>query len=285
MNPVELVAREDPVTPPNAPWAELGEGVPPAGCISYYYSDPFSWLAARHVTRRNDNKSDPNIETKTYGLFSTCERDMRAAIVRDRRPHIFFVTNYRGERVLSGYYHVNWFAKGKPVLSYRGAKRLAADFHLAADEIKFIHPPVPLQAVAEALGDSWFARGFRTWKRTTPAQTQALLSFMANRQDRTDDFLREVHRLEHLNLRFHKVRYANWGQVEEFDWELARKFLRPDVKAVPDNYDLDLMPKGNQIGDFWSCANCGRQIQSVSPLKRCPGCGAVGWLVPKTDVV
>ena len=84
-----------------------------------YYSEPLARWPVREITRPGDNKSDPNIETGTYGLFSTCEPGMRNRIVHDGAATIFFLTTRkRGEgRVLSGYYHVGWYTEEPKVPS------------------------------------------------------------------------------------------------------------------------------------------------------------------------
>ena len=53
-----------------------------------YLADDLSRLPVRHITRPHDNKSDPNIETGTYGLFSTCENQMRSGIVNRGAQYI-----------------------------------------------------------------------------------------------------------------------------------------------------------------------------------------------------
>src|SRR5258708_36321714 len=72
------------VIPPNPPWRELNPTMPLEGYVSYYLSDDLSGLPVRAVTLLRNNKSDPNLETKTYGLFSTCGHGMRASIGKNR---------------------------------------------------------------------------------------------------------------------------------------------------------------------------------------------------------
>ena len=66
---------------------QIGRGVissrltAPAGFLSFYLRDELSALAVRGVTLPGNNKSDPNLETGTYGLFSICCQSMRAGIV------------------------------------------------------------------------------------------------------------------------------------------------------------------------------------------------------------
>ena len=86
----------EPIFPPAAPWTGLEADTPATGYLSVYLSEDLSKLPIRAITRPNDNKSDPNIETGTYGLFSTCERGMRAGIVNNKARFIIFLSK-RGE--------------------------------------------------------------------------------------------------------------------------------------------------------------------------------------------
>ena len=79
--------------PPGPPWRPLDPAAPATGYASYYLSDELARWPVRAITRIKDNKSDPNLETGTYGLFSTCQREMRSGIVHDPPRYIFFVTN------------------------------------------------------------------------------------------------------------------------------------------------------------------------------------------------
>src|SRR5437868_15491701 len=115
--------------PPNAPWQEI-QNPTGAGYLSVYYSDDLSPLAVRFVTKPGDNKSDPNLETLTYGLFSTCSPSMRAGVVQRQYSYIFFTTKRAAGRVLSGFYHIQWYV---PANSPR-----TNDFYLAADQAHFV---------------------------------------------------------------------------------------------------------------------------------------------------
>ncbi len=94
------------------PWRELSDAG--RGYLSVYFSEPLARWPVREITRPADNKSDPNIETGTYGLFSTCEPSMRNRIVNDGAATVFFLTTRRKHqgRVVSGYYHVGWYTEG-----------------------------------------------------------------------------------------------------------------------------------------------------------------------------
>ena len=96
------------VIPPAAPWTALEVDTPASG----YLSEDLSRLPIRAITSPDDNKSDPNIETGTYGLFSTCERGMRAGIVNNKAQVIVFLCRGGNERAVAGYYHT-WLGQPK----------------------------------------------------------------------------------------------------------------------------------------------------------------------------
>jgi hypothetical protein len=108
------------------------------GYLSVYYSEPLARYPIREITRCADNKSDPNIETRTYGLFSTCEPQMRARIVFDGAGTLFFVTSHADKRrAVTGYYTIGWYTEGA-----LGARN--RDYALAASAIRLVDPlPIP----------------------------------------------------------------------------------------------------------------------------------------------
>src|SRR6266567_6553297 len=101
-----------PNQPPNSPWIPLKTEPRRGGYLSYHYSDDLSELAVRWVTKPGDNESDPNLETGTYGLFSTCSPRMRSGAVKNHIGTIFFCTRKDYTRVLSGFYQLGWYTKG-----------------------------------------------------------------------------------------------------------------------------------------------------------------------------
>src|SRR5262245_56992187 len=129
------------VKPPEAPWLRLKKGG--YGYLTIYYSDEMSRLPVRWVTKPGDNKSDPNVETKTYGLFSTCSRQMRAGAVRDGAEYLFFACRRKEERVLAGYYRLGWYAE-------TGFED--GDYCLAASQAHFVEHPIPLTVVDKKCG-------------------------------------------------------------------------------------------------------------------------------------
>src|SRR4051812_46141149 len=101
--------KSQPGAPPGSPWRCLEAAEPPTGYLSFYFSDDLSPLPVRHITRAGDCKSDPNIETGTFGLFSTCEPNLRSGLVNSAARYLFFLTTRPGlNRVAAGFYRIAW---------------------------------------------------------------------------------------------------------------------------------------------------------------------------------
>jgi hypothetical protein len=268
------------VRPPNPPWQSLVVDEPPCGYLSFYFSDELSKLPVRAVTRvvgrRYDNKSDPNLETGTYGLFSTCERTMRAGVVSNGRPYLFFVTRAGGVRALAGFYRIGWWASGPPIAAYRTGQNQPPDFRLAARESRFIAPALDLRQVAVETSDPTIAGSFRLYKRLDALQTEKLLAVLNSRPDRTADLVDEIHRLERLNLQRTGARYPGWGRRSGFDWEEARPWLQFSATG-PTPAPAPYVDK--KAIKYWRCMQCGNRVDNLAPLKRCPSCSAFGSLV------
>ncbi|GAB2597041.1 hypothetical protein [Kribbella endophytica] len=250
--------------PPNAPWKEFTDASGGAGALSIYLSDPLARYPVRYVTKRGDNKSDPNLETGTYGLFSTCEFDLRGKAVREGRPYIFFVTKHGNRaRALTGYYEIGWFAE-----STAGAA--ARDYALAAKTLRFIDP-IPLTSLPSALRKICepFFRLTRPVKPTVVADLRTLID---SKDDRTEDYIGEVHRLESLSFSRSEYTYPTWGKKDSFEWEHAASYLGK----------LGTVHKGKSPSGLWYCTACKfRDIRSLAPLKQCPLCKKMGTLQPQ----
>jgi rubrerythrin len=232
-----------------------------AGYLSFYYSDPLARYPVRELTKRRDNKSDPNIETGTYGLFSTCEPQMRNKIVTNGTGTLFFVTRLRDRRRhLTGYYAIGWYTEG-----VRGAKN--KDWALAASQIRFI-TPIPLDDIATAV--SACAGRFRTQRPLDAASTARLRKIVDTHDDITDRYVDELHRIE----RFAKSRtgyaYPSWGRADGFSWDNAAQFYYQGDDAVP-------APNSTRSGR-WRCATCGAVIPNAALLKQCPVCREMATL-------
>ena len=259
------------VKPPALPWSPLRTIQPATGYLSMYLADNLSRLPVRHITRPKDNKSDPNIETGTYGLFSTCERQMRSGIVKRGAQYIIFMCRWDGRRVISGYYRLAWKAQG----TLHTEKR--TDFVLAADEVHFVDPPIPITELPEPIAAVAGTR-FRLVKRIDSVHTQALISILGERPNATGDYLSEIDRLERFQSFHSGYRYVTWQQQEPFSWDMARRYLEPSTK-------LNGVPNQSDTG-AWRCIEdaCEQYVINQALLKRCPFCGSMGTLQPVPDI-
>ena len=259
------------VKPPAAPWSPLRVEQPATGYLSMYLADDLSRLPVRHITRPHDNKSDPNIETGTYGLFSTCEQQMRSGIVNRGAQYIVFMCRWGGRRVVSGFYRLAWKAPGT---LHSPTK---ADFVLAADTVHFVDPPIPVSDLPEHLATVAGTR-FRLFKRLESAHTQELISILIGRPNALPGYLTETDRLERFQSFHSGYRYVSWQQREPFTWNMAHRYLEPSDSR-------NAAPNQSATGT-WLCANsaCGLYAVNQALLKRCPFCGSMGTLQPVTDL-
>ena len=216
------------VRPPHKPWIPLRPGRATNAALSFYYSDPRSVIPVRQVGRKNDNKSDPNLETMTYGLFSTCERGMRSGIVKRGIQYLFFCTNRKKGRVLTGYYKIGWFHKGPEIIGYSGGGGLVLpDYMLAASEGKFVNPGFPLGELTGYLNGVRLDKRFRTFRYINDQTAGLLLKLLLETPDATKDYLSEIKRLELLNQKGSSkgLVYENWGRNAGFSWADAPHFM------------------------------------------------------------
>ena len=268
-----LLAPETPVSvkPPAAPWSPLEVAQPATGYLSMYLADNLSRLPVRHVTRPHDNKSDPNIETGTYGLFSTCEQQMRSGIVNSGAQFIVFMCRWGDRRVVSGFYRLAWKAPGTLHTPNK------ADFVLAADTVHFLDPPIPVSDLPEHLASVAGTR-FRLFKRIDSAHTEELISILSGRPNALPEYLGEVDRLEQFQSFHSGYRYVSWQQGEPFSWSMAHRYLEPSSS-------FSAVPNQSATGT-WLCAAsaCGQYVANQALLKRCPFCGSMGTLQPVNDL-
>lgn len=249
--------------PPGPPWRCLVATEPPTGYLAFYYSDDLSALPVRHVTRPGDPKSDPNLETGTFGLFSTCEPGVRSAIVNRGARYLFFLTSRARARVFAGFYRVAWWC-GEP----RGASR---DVRLAADQVHFVAEPIPVVDLPEPARSS-ASRQMRNCRPIDAEITQQLLMAIGQRPDATAEYLVEIERLERFNAYRTSVRYPGWGQNQPFTWNLAEDFLDElQAGSAPGEASV----KNQSKTQLWRCPSCHEVRKNQSRLRRCPACKQV----------
>jgi hypothetical protein len=257
--------------PPNTPWRPLDAAVPAHGYASFYYCDELGGWPVRSITRIKDNKSDPNLETGTYGLFSTCEQRMRSGIVTNRSREMFFVCRpHGGPRQVSGYYELGWYTPG-------ALRQRTRDFALAAREMRFIDP-IPLSELPDGLADvlngSW-----RLSKRLDSDQTARLRAVIDAMPDRTSNYLSEISRLEKLNAFHSGYRYPSWRRDKPFNWADSERYLQEA------SYDPDA-PKirNSSPTGWWRCVACPAFTENAALLKACPHCHSIDTLRPLSAI-
>jgi hypothetical protein len=157
----------------------------------------------------------------TYGLFSTCEQEMRQSFVLRGMEHLFFCTNRAHVRVLTGYYHVRWYNIGPP-LKHRENRD---DYWLAGNEIRFVNPGFPLRDLSVYLRGVRLDVRFRRFLYVGETTVRRLLSLLRDTPEATREYLKEIKRLEGENLEKYGFTYMNWKKAEEFDWNWASKYL------------------------------------------------------------
>lgn len=251
-------------SPPNAPWQEI-QNPTGAGYLSVYYSDDLSALPVRFVTKPGDNKSDPNLETLTYGLFSTCSPSMRSGLVRRHAEYIFFTTMRSAGRVLSGFYHVHWYAAANSPRK--------ADFYLAADSAYFVEAAPSLREVDRACRTN-LNRRFRGTLVLEPNECAALRRYLIRLPSALPAYLAEIDRLERFSFMHSGYRYPSWRRKDKFDWAVAAKHLQ-QAAAVPSRTVVNASPSGR-----WKCSACSEGVENKALLRECPSCGALGTLQP-----
>lgn len=257
-----------PLKPPGPPWSSLPPAGASKGVLSVYYSEAEAAVPIRAVMLANNNKSDPNIETATYGLFSTCSQRTRSGIVRHGTGYMFFVTQRYGGRMITGYYRLKWFAPGS--LGRR-------DFAVAADHVHFIAPGIPLQDLPAELR-SHCGQRFRLSLNLDQEQTSALLSVLDRHPNQVERYLEEIDRLERRNKHLTGFRYVAWRRTEPFSWEAA-KFYLPSASEWRLTSPVLSSRRNKSSSDWWKCTKCGKRTSSKALLKVCPWCGERATLI------
>lgn len=260
------------VTPPAAPWKEVTRKLSAPGALSFYYNDELARLPVRAVTKPQDNKADPNLETLSYGIFSTCQKGLRSAFVKEGRQHLFFITSLRGTRVLTGYYSVKWFA---PV-----AAAGPGDFALAADNAHFLGQPLSLADVDTACGTR-LNRKFRLNLLVEANECQQILAYMRQQPDARTSYLHEIDRLERFNKSRGGFRYVGRQLNEPFSWDTAAPYLMQQAIIGVDDVS-EKQSRNSSLSGWWTCDVCGEDVLNKALLRACPACQAIGALRART---
>lgn len=244
--------------PPASPWVPITKKEGSGAYVSVYLSSSLARLPVRDITRLNDNKSDPNLETGTYGLFSTCEATMRDSIVNRGISEVFFVTTVEGlGRCLVGRYELGWMVEVDK-----------KDIALAASSMQFISP-YPVSRITGSAGVE-MQRRLRNYRIVSEQIATDLRATVQSERDRTKDYLDEIDRLERFSLHGTGYRYPSWDRTDPFSWSDARLYLShlPAAQA----------PNNSSGSGVWVCSACGATIRNAARLKICNVCKRAGTL-------
>lgn len=204
-------------------WVEIPKNNAILGHIATYYSDQKANLPVRGIRKKWDSKADPNIETKTYGLFTTCMPSARKNIVENNESYIFFFTHWKGQRLFTGYYELGSYvitglkprAKGKP--------RNYPDYALLAKRMHFVRNGIPLTGklwsgikLENFKGDHIDGYGPRNYTKIDEQTTLALKEMLDKQEDASNEYIEEMHKLEEENLKKYNYRYPSWQRKQGF---------------------------------------------------------------------
>ncbi len=250
--------------PPKPPWKRHKRNGEADSAIMTYYSSELSRLPIRAVERLDkgapDNKQDPNLETRTFGLFSTCKRKLRSGIQSQKRPNLFFVTNTGEGRAITGYYEIGWYA---PIPD------LQRDIALAADVAYFVEQPIPIDKANKQCGTE-LSSSARSLKYPSPTSSRLLKRLLKKQPNALNEYVAETRRVETLLLARTGFTNKNLRRDSHFTWEDAKPIF-VDM-ALPATENLSTDSPTNE----WHCVKCSKRHISRRKLALCPNCNAPG---------
>ncbi len=275
LTPTNFASRP-PGRPPNYPWQDLMRDPSAASYLCFYYCSTFSGYPVRDVNRIvpagngafvADCKVDPNWETGTFGLFSTCQASIRRGAVNRHSPYFFFFgdrATTNGERGVTGYYHLRWYAHGG---TYEG------DFCLAADKTHFVKRAISFTEINAQIGTHLSNRVPRLAITLSPEQTSGLVALLEAQPDSTAAYVAEVRRLEQINARnAGGLKYVNFSRTESYAWNSITSISGLGIASGKKSQ------RNSGPRNTWHCSSCKGVTRSRSLLKLCPRCQAHGTL-------
>ncbi len=214
-------------------WKRIVPNKKPTGHIAYYYSDDDASLPIRAVRKKNDNKSDPNIETKSYGMFSTCMPPARKNMVKRNDSYIFFFTKWMGKRMFTGYYELSSYLN-TGITPIRGGKESNfSDYALLAKHTHFIKNGIPLtgkkwsKIVLDKIKNKEIkGYGPRDFSKIDSAITMKLKKILDRHSNITKEYVREIKKMEKENFVNDKMCYPTWGRKTGFTKTNFRDFVK-----------------------------------------------------------
>lgn len=255
--------------PPNPPWVAIEPNATSPSVLEFYHSAKHAYLPVRDIGRLKcirrrlvaDNKSDPNLETATFGLCSTCSMKMRSSAVQHQSPYIFFFcqwpVNGHSQRCLAGFYELGWHCPN-------GTQR--RDYALAATRQHFVAKPIPF-AVLDQRFCCDLTKPFRLFKLVPPDLASRLRDILLEQPNATSRYLREIQRLEGINFAGTGYRYVNFKRRQSYDWGIVEA-----LRSVLGQASVLDSVSNNSPSGWWQCSGCEEFFPSGSRLALCPGC-------------
>lgn len=280
-----------------SPWTEIDQDEGAGGMVSTIHSSKLASLPVRDITRLDqnfklnalaDNKSDPNIETMTFGVFSTCEMRPRKKFVEDGRRYLFFRTKWQGQNSIIGYYDVKWHLSSQAPRYIQKGKRIDVvhEEMLAATHCHFVAKPVPLSQLADIVDQEEKALAGRAIQplKLSAAEALELKALLDEQPDASEQYLEEIERLEEYQRANHNgIAYLNWPRKNGFSWVEAR---RPIEQAGIQDWE-ERKTQWNENGEelarnWWMCESCDTRMESHHTIKFCntEACHAGGPIRP-----
>ena len=188
-------------------WKKIKKSEKITGHIATYYSNDKAKLPVRDVKKLWDSKADPNIETGTYGVFTTCMPASRKNMVQRGDSYIFFFTNWKGKRYLTGYYELDKFIDTGITPTGNGKEYKYPDYGLTAKKTHFVKKPIPftgeLWSVIEpdkCSNEKIEGYGPRNFKAIDEKLTKKLKTILDLQPDATKEYVKEIKKLEKDNV-------------------------------------------------------------------------------------
>ena len=209
------------------------------GRLVYYYSNQKAALPVRDVQKSWDEKADPNLETMTYGVFSTCTPIGRKNAFEHGDEFLFFYTNWGGTRIVTGYYEIGSYLVTGFINRLGSITYHFSDYAFLARNSHFVKIGIPLGVHGEKRWERVRVRdtgiigyGYRTTQQISSAETKILKGMLDAQDDATGDYVREIHRLEKENVSKYGARYPTFQQGR-----FMRRLLSSGFNiAIMDNY-------------------------------------------------
>lgn len=266
-------------------WKKIKKTEKITGHIATYYSNDKAKLPVRDVKRLWDSKADPNIETGTYGIFTTCMPASRKNMVQRGDSYIFFFTNWRGKRYLAGYYELDKYIDTGITPTGNGKAYKYSDYGLVAKRTHFVAKPIPFTGKLwskinpeKCSEDGIDGYGPRNFKAIDEKLTKKLKMILDLQPDITAEYVKEIKKLEKENADKYGFKYPSWNRPDGFTKKDVKEFipsLASPPKSNPSSDPYVPMKEGHpKLARDYQCTNCGWKIGGqMCQLKKCERCG------------